>query len=45
MTKRELIDRLRRESNISSVEAQKVIALFFDSMAEGLAGEDRVEIR
>lgn len=45
MNKLELISALKNKSNISKAEAAKVVEIFFDSMAEALAEEERVEIR
>ena len=45
MNKLELIAALKKEANISKVEAARVVQLFFDSMSEALARGDRVEIR
>lgn len=45
MNKMELIAMLEKECRISRKEAATVVELFFESMSEGLAGGDRVEIR
>ena len=45
MNKLDLIDRLRKEKNLSRPDAAKVVNLFFDNMSEALARGDRVEIR
>jgi len=45
MNKLELISTLKNEANISKTEAAKVVEIFFDSMADALAEEQRVEIR
>jgi integration host factor subunit beta len=45
MTKMELISALKIEANISKAEATRVVQLFFDHIAEGLARGERVEIR
>ncbi|MEZ4528284.1 MAG: HU family DNA-binding protein [Desulfobacterales bacterium] len=45
MNKLELISTLKSESNISKTEAAKVVEIFFDSMADALAADERVEIR
>ena len=43
MNKLEMISALSGESNISRAEAAKFVQLFFDSMAEALVNEERVE--
>ena len=45
MNKIELIQPLKDSSNLSKSEAEAVINLFFDKMADALAKGDRVEIR
>jgi len=45
MNKLELINALKTETGITKMEAAKIVDLFFDSMAESLAQNDRVEIR
>ena len=45
MNKIELIQALKDSNNLSKSEAEAVINLFFDTMAEALAKGDRVEIR
>lgn len=45
MNKLELISTLKNEANISKNEAARVVQIFFDKMANTLAGGDRVEIR
>ena len=45
MNKKELIEALRDECQISKTEAATVVDLFFDKMSAALAGGDRVEIR
>ena len=45
MNKLELISALKEQANLSKAEAANVVDLFFDNMAETLAGGDRVEIR
>ena len=45
MNKLELIDNLRFEAKISKSEAAAVVGVFFDRIANALAGGDRVEIR
>jgi integration host factor subunit beta len=45
MNKVDLIQALKDSSNLSKSEAETVINLFFDKMAEALAQGDRVEIR
>jgi integration host factor subunit beta len=45
MNKLELIDTLRFEAEITKSEAAAVVDLFFNEMANALAGGDRVEIR
>ena len=41
----ELISALKTRTDISKSEAAKVVEVFFDNMADTLAGGDRVEIR
>jgi integration host factor subunit beta len=45
MTKTQLIDTLRKETNLSRTKAREVVELFFDEMSDALASGDRVEIR
>ncbi|MGD8992000.1 MAG: HU family DNA-binding protein [Desulfobacterales bacterium] len=45
MNKLELIDAMKNECKLSKKEAAAVVDLFFESMSEALAKEDRVEIR
>jgi integration host factor subunit beta len=45
MNKIELIQALKDSSHLSKSEAEKVVNLFFDQMAEALAQGERVEIR
>ncbi|MCX5881727.1 MAG: integration host factor subunit beta [Deltaproteobacteria bacterium] len=45
MNKLELISALKTRTDIAKSEAAKVVEVFFDNMADTLAGGDRVEIR
>ncbi len=45
MNKLELIQELKRVSNITKAEAEAVVELFFAEMSAALSKEDRVEIR
>ncbi|MFP3981717.1 MAG: HU family DNA-binding protein [Desulfobacterales bacterium] len=45
MNKLEMISALKKEANISKSEAARVVQIFFDSMADALAKEERIEIR
>ena len=45
MNKIELIQALKDSNHLSKSEAEKVVNLFFDQMAEALAQGERVEIR
>jgi integration host factor subunit beta len=45
MNKLELIAALKTRTDISKSEAARVVEVFFDNMADTLAGGDRVEIR
>jgi len=45
MNKLDLIEVLKKETGLNKIEAKKVVALFFDEMAEALTSGDRVEIR
>ena len=45
MNKIELIQALKDKNHLSKSEAETVINLFFDKMADALAKGDRVEIR
>lgn len=40
-----MISALKKEANISKSEAAKVVQIFFDSMADALVNEERIEIR
>ena len=44
MNKLELVKALQDEAEITKLEAQEVVRLFFDSMSDALAEGDRVEI-
>ena len=43
MNKIDLIQALKNSNNLSRLEAEKIVTLFFDQMAEALAQGDRVE--
>jgi len=45
MNKIDLIQALKDSNNLSRSEAEKIVTLFFDKMADALAQRDRVEIR
>lgn len=45
MNKLEMISALKKEANISKSEAAQVVQIFFDSMADSLAKDERIEIR
>ena len=45
MNKAELIQALKDSNHLSKSEAEKVVNLFFDQMADALAQGERVEIR
>ncbi|MGD9367985.1 MAG: HU family DNA-binding protein [Desulfobacteraceae bacterium] len=45
MNKLELIQSLKESSGLTKAEAQKVVEMFFDAMADALARGCRVEIR
>jgi integration host factor subunit beta len=45
MNKLDLIEALRQSNGLSGSEAQKAVEIFFDSMAQALANDSRVEIR
>ena len=45
MNKLELITVMKTEADLTKTEAEAVVNLFFDEMAEALARDDRVEIR
>ena len=45
MNKIDLIQALKNSNNFSRSEAEKIVTLFFDKMADALAKGDRVEIR
>ena len=45
MTKSDLINVLKKESDIARSEAAFIVNLFFDEMSNALANGDRVEIR
>lgn len=45
MTKLQLIETLKKESNITKLEATTTVTLFFDEMTNALAKGDRVEFR
>jgi integration host factor subunit beta len=45
MNKVDLIQALRDSNHLSIPEAEKIVTLFFNQMAEALAQGDRVEIR
>jgi len=45
MNKIDLIQALKDSNNLTKSEAEKIVTLFFDKMAEALAQGDRVEIR
>ncbi len=45
MNKYDLIETLRKETNLTKAQAEQVVELFFDEMSNALAAGDRVEIR
>ena len=45
MNKVDLIQSLKESNHLSKSEAEMIVALFFDKMADALAQGDRVEIR
>ena len=45
MNKRDLIKSLQNETNLTKSDAESVVNLFFNEMADALAAGDRVEIR
>ena len=45
MNKIDLIQALKDTNNLTKSEAEMIVALFFDKMAEALTRGDRVEIR
>ena len=45
MNKIDLIQALKESNRLSKPEAEKIVNLFFDKMAEALAQGERVEIR
>ena len=45
MNKTDLIQALKDSNHLSKSEAERIVNLFFDQMAEALAQGDRVEIR
>jgi integration host factor subunit beta len=45
MNKFDLIQALKNSNNLSRSEAEKIVTLFFNQMAEALAQGERVEIR
>ena len=45
MTKADLIEVISKKANITKVKADIIISCIFDSMAEALKQNDRVEIR
>jgi len=45
MNKFDLIQALKNSNNLSRLEAEKIVPLFFNQMAEALAQGERVEIR
>jgi integration host factor subunit beta len=45
MNKLELVSALKNATGISKNDAAKVVQIFFDSMTDALAQEERVEIR
>jgi nucleoid DNA-binding protein len=44
MNKADLIQTLKDANNLSKSDTDKIVALFFDKMAEALAQGERVEI-
>jgi len=45
MNKTDLIDTLRKETNLTKSKSEQVVELLFNKMTEALAAGDRVEIR
>ena len=45
MNKIDLIQALKDSNNLTRSEAERIVSLFFDQMADALAQGDRVEIR
>ena len=45
MNKLELISVLKQRADLTKTEAAEVVEIFFDSLTEALANEERVEIR
>jgi integration host factor subunit beta len=45
MNKMILIEELKKEGDLTTNEAKRVVDLFFDEMSNALANDDRVEIR
>ncbi len=45
MNKYDLIETLRKETNLTKTQAGQVVDLFFDEMSNALTNGDRVEIR
>ena len=45
MNKTDLIQALKDTNNLSKSDAERIVALFFDQMADALAQGERVEIR
>jgi len=45
MNKLELTERLREEADLTKLEAQNVIEIFFGSMTDAMAKGERVELR
>ena len=45
MNKIDLIQALKDTNNLTKTEAERIVSLFFDQMADALAQGDRVEIR
>jgi integration host factor subunit beta len=40
-----MISALKKEADISKSEAARIVQIFFDSMADALVNEERIEIR
>ena len=45
MNKLELIEALSDETEMSKAEAARMVRVFFETMADALAADDRIEIR
>ena len=45
MNQLELVQALKNSNSLSKFEAEKIVSIFFNEMANGLAKGDRVEIR